>query len=151
MPRYREGAQGMTPSQKFTYPLTVLERHLDTFGHVNNATYLEILEEARWDIIANRGYDIPSIKAKKIGPVILGFTVRFTRELTLRQKIRIETQTVSYVKKIAVMEQNIYNETNQLCFEASLTMGLMDLAARKLIVPTADWLHAIGMDAAAAA
>ncbi len=141
----------MTPSEKFIYPLTVLERHLDTFGHVNNATYLEILEEARWDIIANRGYDIPSIKAKKIGPVILGFTVRFTRELTLRQKVRIETQTVSYVKKIATMQQNIYNDADELCFEATLTMGLMDMTARKLILPTVDWLHAIGMETAEAA
>ena len=141
----------MQPSEKFTYPLTILERHLDTFGHVNNATYLEILEEARWDIIAKRGYDIPSIKEKGIGPVILGFTVRFSKELTLREKIRVETQTVSYVKKIAIMEQNIYNDKGELCFESSLTMGLMDMNARKLILPTADWLHAIGMPAAQAA
>lgn len=141
----------MQPSEKFTYPLTILERHLDTFGHVNNATYLEILEEARWDIIAKRGYDIPAIKAKKIGPVILGFTVRFTRELTLRENIRVETQTVSYVKKIATMQQNIYNDAGALCFEATLTMGLMDMTARKLILPTADWLQAIGMAAAEAA
>ncbi len=30
------------------YHLLILEKHLDTFGHVNNASYLEILEEARW-------------------------------------------------------------------------------------------------------
>lgn len=139
----------MQPSEKFIYPLTIIERHLDTFGHVNNATYLEILEEARWDIIAKRGYDILAIKAKGIGPVILGFTVRFAKELTLREEIRVETQTVTYVKKIATMQQNIYNDAHELCFESTLTLGLMDMTARKLILPTPDWLQAIGIKAPA--
>lgn len=30
------------------YPVVIREHHLDTFGHVNNAAYLDILEEARW-------------------------------------------------------------------------------------------------------
>ena len=33
----------------FTYPLLIKETYLDTFGHVNNATYLTLFEEARWD------------------------------------------------------------------------------------------------------
>ncbi|HYD17466.1 MAG TPA: acyl-CoA thioesterase [Patescibacteria group bacterium] len=131
--------------ETFTYPLTILERHLDTFSHVNNATYLEILEEARWDIIAKRGYTIDDIRQKGIGPVILGFTVKFLKELKLRQEIRVETRVVSYAKKICTMEQNIYNAANELCFESSLTLGLMDMTARKLILPTPDWLHAIGV------
>ncbi len=130
---------------KFTYPLTILERHLDTFGHVNNATYLEILEEARWAIIAPRGYDIPAIREKQLGPVILTFTMSFLKELTLRQSIRVETQMLSYNRKIGEMQQNIYNEANELCFESTLKLGLMDMKLRKLIPPTAEWLHAIGM------
>jgi hypothetical protein len=31
---------------KHEYEALIHERHLDTFGHVNNAAYLEILEEA---------------------------------------------------------------------------------------------------------
>ena len=40
----------------FEYPLTIKEFHLDTFGHVNNATYLQIYEEARWEFINQNGY-----------------------------------------------------------------------------------------------
>ena len=39
----------------FTYEMLIKEKHLDTFGHVNNATYFELLEEARWDFITNNG------------------------------------------------------------------------------------------------
>lgn len=30
----------------FTYPMLIKESHLDSFGHMNNATYLELFENA---------------------------------------------------------------------------------------------------------
>jgi acyl-CoA thioester hydrolase len=133
-------------AEKFTYPLLILESHLDTFGHVNNATYFEILEEARWDIIAPRGYGIDRIRELQLGPVILTFNVAFLKELKLRQNIRVETQMISYERKIGEMKQDIYDESGALCFEATLKLGLMDMTARKLVPPTPEWLHAIGMN-----
>lgn len=133
-------------AEKFTYPLLIRESHLDTFGHVNNATYFEILEEARWDIIAPRGYGIDRIRELQLGPVILTFNVSFLKELKLRQNIRVETQMISYERKIGEMKQDIYDESGALCFEATLKLGLMDMKARKLVPPTPEWLHAIGMN-----
>jgi acyl-CoA thioester hydrolase len=45
-----------------TYPLTIKETYLDTFGHVNNAMYLALLEEARWDLITTNGYGLKIIQ-----------------------------------------------------------------------------------------
>lgn len=133
-------------AEKFTYPLLIRESHLDTFGHVNNATYFEILEEARWDIISPRGYGIDRIRELQLGPVILTFNVAFLKELKLRQNIRVETQMISYERKIGEMKQDIYDENGALCFEATLKLGLMDMKARKLVPPTPEWLYAIGMN-----
>lgn len=36
--------------------LTVRNYHLDGYGHVNNARYLEFLEEARWAFLRNTVY-----------------------------------------------------------------------------------------------
>ena len=46
------------------YPLLIVERHLDTFGHVNNATYLELFEEARWDWLQQNGYGLDEIRKR---------------------------------------------------------------------------------------
>jgi len=54
--------------EKHTYEVIILERHLDTFRHVNNAVYLELFEEARWDFISRRGYDMQVIDDLKLGP-----------------------------------------------------------------------------------
>ena len=40
-----------------TYKLRIIETHLDMFGHVNNATYLQIFEEARDGFADNFRFD----------------------------------------------------------------------------------------------
>ena len=71
------------------YEVLILEKHLDTFGHVNNATYLELFEEARWDLITRGGYGYDVVHQTKIGPSILAAKLEFRREVRLRQKIKM--------------------------------------------------------------
>ena len=73
------------------YPITVKESHLDTFGHINNATYLQILEEARWNLITERGFGLNYIQQIKQGPVILEVNIKFLKEIGLRENIKITT------------------------------------------------------------
>ena len=53
------------------YRTLVKERHLDSFGHVNNAQYLVLFEEARWDRSTSAGYGMHLVQRKGIGSVIL--------------------------------------------------------------------------------
>ena len=43
----------------------ISEAHLDSFGHVNNARYFELLEQARWDLITERGFGIDTIRSTR--------------------------------------------------------------------------------------
>ena len=134
----------MPPFKTFQYEVLIKERHLDTFGHVNNATYLELLEEARWEFLNARGFDLKTIHESGVGPVVLEIQIKFLKELRLRQPIVIESQMLSYEKKIGIMRQDILDEHNSLCCQAKMTFGFFDLEARKLILPTEQWLDAIG-------
>lgn len=127
------------------YALTIREHHLDTFGHMNNATYLQILEEARWEFITHRGFGLKEIQAKGQGPVILEINMKFLKEVKLRQKVMIESETISYNRKVATLRQDILNENGEKMFEAKLTFGFFDTKSRRLITPTPEWLHAIGI------
>lgn len=127
-----------------TYETLVLEKHLDTFGHVNNAVYLEILEEARWDWITKGGFGLKEIYEKKMGPTILEINIRFKKELKLRQKIRIQSHILKYEGKVGHIEQHIFNEEGEDCCVAHFTVGLFDTEKRRLIQPTPDWLKAVG-------
>ena len=133
----------MNTAKVFYYPLIIKEAHLDMLGHVNNATYLSLFEEARWEIITENDYGIERMRATGLGPVILEITIKYLKELYLRDSIVIETQFNSYEKKIGKIFQRMLRG-DDVCCTAELTFGLLDLKQRKLIMPTQDWLKAIG-------
>lgn len=130
--------------EKFIYPILIRERHLDTFGHVNNATYLEIFEEARWEFVSSRGFGLKDVQKLGMGPTILECNLKFLKEIRLRQTILVESQTLSYEKKIGILRQAMVNEEGQVHSELIMTFGLFDVKERKLVLPTPEWLHAVG-------
>jgi YbgC/YbaW family acyl-CoA thioester hydrolase len=128
---------------KHLYHTQIRERHLDSFGHVNNAQYLVLFEEARWEMITSRGYGLREVHQTKISTVILECSVKFKSELPAREKITIETDVVSFNKKIGVIRHRIFKQDQTIAAEAEFKIGCFDLNSRKLITPSAQWLHAI--------
>lgn len=131
------------------YRVQILERHLDTFGHVNNATYLELFEEARWDWITKNGYGIERVQSERQGPTILEINIAFKRELRNRQWITLVSWMESYPSRVGEAVQQMLDDEGNLCCEARFVIGLFDLDARKLILPTPAWRAAIGLTEAA--
>ncbi len=120
------------------------EFHLETFGHVNNAQYLALYEEARWDFITQNGFGLDRIKSDKAGPVLLEATVKFKRELKNREWITIESTPGEINGKLMVINQVMLKEDGKVASEASFTVGFMDLKERKLVSPPEDWIRACG-------
>lgn len=133
----------------FEQSIVIREQHLDTFGHVNNARYLEIFEQARWDLITDNGFGLEYVKSSGTGPVILEITLRFVREVKNRQHMVIRSFLESYEGKIGRMVQHLVDESGQLCCEGKFTIALWDTSTRKLIPPTPEWRRAIGLEPSA--
>jgi thioesterase-3 len=129
----------------FEYPLLIREKHLDTFGHVNNAVYLQILEEARWEIIHHNGFGLDEIRKSGLGPVILEVNLRFLKELHLRKQVVIKSEVTSYKGKVGSLRQTIESLTGEIHALAEFKMGLFDTRERKLVEPTDRWLQALGV------
>ena len=129
------------------YPLVIREQHLDTFGHVNNAKYLEILEEARWDLISRNGYGLEEVLRRRIGPTILEINLKFQRGAARTTASRSSSGPgwIPTPGKIGRVGQEIRDPDGDLFCEALFTIGLFDVVARKLILPTPEWLRALGL------
>lgn len=127
-----------------------MERHLDTFGHVNNATYLELFEEARWDWITKNGYGIERVQAERQGPTILEINIAFKRELRNRQWIDIVSWMDGYPSRVGTAVQQMVDDDGNVCCEARFVIGLFDLDERRLILPTPAWRLAVGLPEEAA-
>lgn len=128
------------------YKVLIRELHMDTFGHVNNATYLALYEEARWQLITDNNYGWKRIQELKQGPVVLDVHLKWLKEIKLREEITITTEMVDYEGKIGHLKQQMIKADGTVASEALFTFALFDLSARKLIEPTEAWLKGIGAE-----
>jgi len=124
----------------------IYETYLDSYGHVNNAKYLELYEQARWDWMADKGLERSLIESSGIGPVILNINIAYKREVLARQLITIQTQVLSYQKKIFNIQQKMLLPDGTVASEATITGGLWSMQDRKLVEPTPEWLKAFAED-----
>ena len=127
------------------YRVFIVESHLDTFGHVNNATYLQLFEEARWDLITGRGFGLDVIQKTRIGPVILEASVKFRREVKNRETLTIKTSLIDYEGKIGRLSQRAFKQDGDLAADATFVIALWDIDQRKIIAPTPEWKLAVGL------
>ena len=127
----------------FSYPTYIKEVHLDVYGHMNNAAYLIVFEEARWDLLTKNGFGLQKISETGLGPTILEVKLKYLKELKARDQVDIQSRLISYQRKIGVLEQTIVR-ANEICAHAEFTFGLFDLNQRKLVLPTSEWLSAMG-------
>ncbi len=74
-----------------TYTVAVREYELDSFGHVNNAVYLNYVEAAKWDFFNKTGI-IDEIRKNNIFPVIMENNIRYLRELKSGDVVNITTR-----------------------------------------------------------
>jgi len=126
------------------YSVIIRETYLDFYGHLNNANYLVLLEEARWELITSGGYGMKTIQKLGQGPVILEVNLQFKKEIKARDVIEIQTSLVDYEGKVGHLKQEMVNQDGELCASAIFAFGLFDLKQRKLVPPSDAWKQALG-------
>jgi len=70
--------------------LTVRGYELDSYGHVNNAVYLQYYEYARWEMMKNLGF-LDHLKDTGLSVVVVESLVRYMRETNMFDELIIES------------------------------------------------------------
>lgn len=94
---------------KSVFRLTVRGYELDSFGHVNNAVYLQYAEAAKWDFFENTGL-LEKMQAQGLFPVIMESNLRYLHELRIAEKVVIRTDW-AYHGGIVEFKHLIQSET----------------------------------------
>lgn len=86
---------------------------LDYYLHVNNGTYLQMMDVARSNLIADLGA-FPVLRETGWYPVVAAQTVTYHRSLTLGQRFEITTQIVGWDPRVIYLEQT-FTRQGTLC------------------------------------
>lgn len=107
--------------------------HLDIYQHVNNARYLEFLEEARWEYLEETG-DIAFFQSLGLAWVIVNININYRAAATMGQTLEIDTGLSKLGGKSAVFHQQItVKGTDIVVADADITFVLMDQKTGKAI------------------
>ena len=89
-----------------TTEITVRGYHLDLYRHVNNARYLEFLEEARWQFMDDSGLT-HEFDGSKLGLAVVNININYRRAAYMGEILRIVTSMKSIGARRCVMHQAI--------------------------------------------
>ncbi len=128
----------MTFDHEFRFQIKA--EHIDTYGHVNNAVYLQILEAARWDWIAKGGGDRDLVKKMNVGPIVVDIEIRFSRELLEGENIVIRSKHDGEIGPTYRLNQFIYKENGEIACKAKYRMAFLDMKRRKIVSPPEEWV-----------
>jgi acyl-CoA thioester hydrolase len=124
----------MTHGQPHRTSITVRGYELDSYGHVNNAVYVQYLEQARWVFMKDKDL-LKRIHDEELFLVVTETHIRYMREANLFDELIVET-TMKAEKPYLVFRQKILNEkTGIVLSRAEVTTIFVNQERMPLDIP----------------
>lgn len=107
--------------------------HLDGYGHVNNARYLEFLEEARWAFFEEHGL-LSEIDGFML--VVVRTDIRYRRAAVDGDILRFEGRLKELTSRHIILTQNIVLPSGKNAVEAESTLMVVSAeSGRSISIP----------------
>lgn len=118
----------------YEYEIQVRGYELDSFGHVNNAVYLNYLEEARWNILKDKNLWEYFYKHNQF-LVVAEANIRYSKESKLFDQLLIQT-TLHKEEPYLLFKQKIINKkSGDITTKAAIKTLLVDKNRIPLDIP----------------
>lgn len=130
--------------KKYYYSFKVKQSYLDDFGHMTNAMYLTIFDEARWSMSRENGFSMEDVKKHQKASVVIESHLKFKRELLLNDDVSVETYFSHMEKSFVMVINQVMKRDNEVIATAEIKTVLMDLIKRKALKPTEEWMKTVG-------
>ena len=95
--------------------------HTDLYQHVNNAKYLEFLEEGRWQLLEDH-FNLKEFMNKGFLFFVVNINNSYKNQARVNDVVIIKSGLKKIGNKSAVFKQQVINkETSSVCVEADIT------------------------------
>lgn len=75
---------------------------------MNHAAYLNFLEHARWEALADGGFGYADILAVGLGVHVVRLTIEYKAEIMMGDELNIETRVTEFRRTSMTIEQTVY-------------------------------------------
>ncbi len=100
--------------------------HLDLYGHVNNARYLEFLEEARWELLEGT-IDLDAWHTRGLAFTVVRITINYRRAASLGDVLEVRSALAKLESRSGTFRQEIvFAESGETAADADVTFVVVD-------------------------
>jgi thioesterase III len=111
--------------------LRVRGYHLDGYGHVNNARYLEFMEEGRWDFFDQHPEMIKELHQAGRAFVVVNLNIDYLAAARQGDDLEIITGIIDVSERSGLCHHRIVRKDGTVIAQADLTFVLLDIRANK--------------------
>ena len=117
-----------------TVEIKVRGYHLDVFGHVNNARYLEFLEEGRWALF-DEGINLEDLAREGFAFNVVNINIDYRQPVFLNDLICVETALEKIGHRSATLRQTVKRQASgEVVADAAVTFVMLSLQEKKAAV-----------------
>jgi len=140
----------MSEAAVHTTTIRVRGYHLDIYGHVNNARYLEFLEEARWGFIESTS-GLEWWHDQGLAFIVASITINYRRPADVGTDLEIRSRMVRIGGRSAIIHQDVVNKaTGELAADADVTFVVASLETGRPVALAGDLRAALAGELRAA-
>lgn len=109
---------------------------LDSFGHVNNAVFLNYLEFARIEYLLQRGLSFDSFREWGAFPYVVNAEIQYKTPAKVHDRLEIRGIVSNWKKSSFVLSYSIYNQDSEvLVATATMTFAFVDGKGKLIPIP----------------
>jgi thioesterase III len=114
--------------------LKVRGYHIDYFGHVNNARYLEFLEEGRWEFFEQHAEHFHGWGRKGFVFLVVNININYRRPASLGEVLEVHTKVTRLGDRSGTMHQEILlKEKGAAIIDADIIFVIEDSKTKKAL------------------
>lgn len=106
--------------------LLVRPYHCDSYGHVNNARYLEIFEEGRWNLLGSEQLD-QYLETHHLGMVVVELHIQYKKPALPGNWLNISAEITQLGNSSFTIGQHIHLDDGSPIAEAVVKLVMIDL------------------------
>jgi len=109
----------------------------DSYGHVNNANYLNYLEFARYELLKDVGFDYPAMIKAGYGVFVARIEIDYKKPAITDDELLIKSWPIKKGAVSGVIAQQVWRE-DDLLIDAKVTWAFVDSNGMPTKIPS-EW------------
>jgi len=92
----------------------------DVYGHLNNANYLHIFEEARSQLLVKTGYSIPNLQAQGVEIFAISINIDYIKQVSNSEAIIVSSRIEKINRLRSTWNQTLLDSSGNICAKFKL-------------------------------